>query len=160
MAAASKSAAFSELSARLNTRSLELYDEAQLVAELRRLRTRSTAGSASVVNPRVGGSHGDLAQALAVMEPDRTGLGRGGPGAASVGFCRPITSRHFRRWRAAQLRIRQCERLGATLIAEPNPKGLSVPFGAPAGRRTACTGLARPGAGGLGGVLRGIEEDR
>jgi hypothetical protein len=58
MTAASKSAAFSELSARLNTRSLELYDEAQLVAELRRLRTRSTAGSASVVNPRVGGSHG------------------------------------------------------------------------------------------------------
>jgi hypothetical protein len=40
------------------------------VQELRRLRTRYLAGHAAVVNPRVGGSHGDMAQALAlaVME--------------------------------------------------------------------------------------------
>jgi hypothetical protein len=34
---------------------------------LRRLRSKFTAGSASVVNPRVGGSHGDQAQALAMV---------------------------------------------------------------------------------------------
>jgi hypothetical protein len=51
---------------RLYSRELELYDEPALLAELRRLGTRLTAGSSSVVNPRVGGSHGDLAQALAL----------------------------------------------------------------------------------------------
>ncbi len=52
--------------ARLNLGQLELYPDEQLLAELGRLRTRYTAGSSSVVNPRVGGSHGDLAQALAL----------------------------------------------------------------------------------------------
>jgi hypothetical protein len=46
--------------------SLELYGEPTLLAELRRLRTKYRAGHAAVVNPRVGGSHGDLAQALAL----------------------------------------------------------------------------------------------
>lgn len=75
MTAMSKTAAFTELRARLYTGSLELYDEPGLLAELRRLRSKYTAGQASVVNPRVGGSHGDIAQALAlaVFEHDRHG---------------------------------------------------------------------------------------
>jgi hypothetical protein len=66
MSASSKSDAFGELRARLYAGAIELYDHPELLAEMRRLRTRLTAGSASVVNPRVGGSHGDLAQALAL----------------------------------------------------------------------------------------------
>jgi len=77
----SKTAAFVELRARLTAGTLDLYEHADLLAELRRLRTRYAAGSASVVNPRVGGSHGDLAQALAlaVYEHDRYGFSSGGP---------------------------------------------------------------------------------
>lgn len=66
MSATSKSAVFAALRARLNAGSLDLYEHPDLLAELRRLRTKYTAGAASVVNPRVGGSHGDLAQALAL----------------------------------------------------------------------------------------------
>lgn len=66
MTASSKTAAFQELRARLNMGELELYPDQQLLAELGRLRTKYAAGSSSVVNPRVGGSHGDLAQALAI----------------------------------------------------------------------------------------------
>jgi hypothetical protein len=81
MTATTKTAAFGELRARLNTGTLELYEAPTLVAELRRLRTRYSAGSASVVNPRVGGSHGDMAQALAlaVWAHDRRGFGDGQP---------------------------------------------------------------------------------
>lgn len=66
MSAASKTAAFSELRAKLYSRELELYDCPDLITELRRLRSRYTAGASAVVNPRVGGSHGDIAQALAL----------------------------------------------------------------------------------------------
>ena len=66
MTATSKTAVFAELRARLYSSGIELYEHRDLLAELRRLRTRYTAGSAAVVNPRVGGSHGDLAQALAL----------------------------------------------------------------------------------------------
>ena len=66
LTAQSKSDAFSELRARLYGGTLELYGHADLLAELRRLRTRYAAGSASVVTPRVGGSHSDLAVALAL----------------------------------------------------------------------------------------------
>lgn len=66
MSAASKSAVFASLRAQLNAAGLDLYEHPDLLAELRRLRTKYTAGQASVVNPRVGGSHGDLAQALAL----------------------------------------------------------------------------------------------
>jgi phage terminase large subunit-like protein len=66
MSATSKTAAYSELRAKLYAHELELYDNDDLLAELRRLRSRFSAGSASVVNPRVGGSHGDQAQALAM----------------------------------------------------------------------------------------------
>jgi hypothetical protein len=66
MTASSKTAVFAELRARLYSNGLELYDHRELLAELRRLRTRYSAGSAAVVNPRIGGSHGDIAQALAL----------------------------------------------------------------------------------------------
>jgi hypothetical protein len=66
MTAASKTAAFSELRARLNVGELELYEEPILLGELRRLRSRYTAGQAGVVNPRSGESHGDLAAGLAL----------------------------------------------------------------------------------------------
>jgi len=66
MTAASKTLSYQELRERLNLGQLELYDHPDLLAQLRRLRTRYRAGAAAVVNPRVGGSHGDLAQALAI----------------------------------------------------------------------------------------------
>ena len=82
MTAASKTASFTAFRARLNLGGLELYDAPGLVAELRRLRTRYAAGQASVINPRAGGSHGDLAQALAlaIYSLDRFGVGSGNPG--------------------------------------------------------------------------------
>jgi hypothetical protein len=85
MTAASKTAVFLELRAHLTARSLDLYEHPDLLAELRRLRTRYAAGSASVVNPRVGGSHGDLAQALALAVWEaRKGVGYM-PGGIGVG---------------------------------------------------------------------------
>jgi hypothetical protein len=75
MSAASKTEVYAELRARLHTGALELYEHEGLLQELRRLRTRYTAGSASVVNPRVGGSHGDLAQALAMAVHAQAGSG-------------------------------------------------------------------------------------
>jgi hypothetical protein len=79
MSAASKTAIFTELRARLYDGSLELPAHPGLLAELRRLRTRWTAGSAAVVNPRVAGSHGDMAQALAlaVFEHAQRGIAAG-----------------------------------------------------------------------------------
>ncbi|MCL4290695.1 MAG: terminase family protein [Thermoleophilia bacterium] len=75
MTAQAKTQAYVELRARLNTSSLELYEESVLLGELRRLRSRYAAGRASVVSPRAGDSHGDIAQALAlaVFEHDRFG---------------------------------------------------------------------------------------
>ena len=64
--AQSKTDGFSEVRARLNGGSLELYPHADLLRELRSLRTRYAAGSASVVTPRSGGTHSDLAVALAL----------------------------------------------------------------------------------------------
>jgi hypothetical protein len=76
MTATTKTAIFTDLRARLYVGELELYDDTQLLLELRRLRTKYSAGSASVVNPRVGGSHGDLAQALALaVHEHRVGIG-------------------------------------------------------------------------------------
>jgi hypothetical protein len=76
MTVSSKTDAFVELRARLASGGLELYEVPQLLTELRRLRSKVSAGSSRVVNPRVGGSHGDLAQALAiaVYEHGRHGL--------------------------------------------------------------------------------------
>lgn len=75
MTAVSKSEAFSALRARLNAGQLDLYEHADLLAELRRLRTKYTSGHAAVVNPRVGGSHGDLAQSLALAVAELRGGG-------------------------------------------------------------------------------------
>lgn len=66
MTAETKTEVYSALRARLEDESLELYSHEPLIAELKRLRTKFSAGRAAVVNPRVGGSHGDIAQALAL----------------------------------------------------------------------------------------------
>lgn len=80
MTSSTKTAIFSELRARLYGGTLEIFDDPQLVAELRRLRTKFTAGSAAIVNPRVGGSHGDMAQALALaVFEHRYGISTGSP---------------------------------------------------------------------------------
>ena len=78
MTATSKTNAFVELRARINTRALELYPDPELLAELRRLRTKYAGGSAGVINPRVDGSHGDRAQALALAVFEQTGGGGNG----------------------------------------------------------------------------------
>jgi phage terminase large subunit-like protein len=64
--ASNKTEAFKAVRARVYARRLELYDEPQLLAELQRLRVNYRPGSAEVVNPRAGGSHGDMADALAL----------------------------------------------------------------------------------------------
>lgn len=66
MSATSKTDIFGELRARLYDKSMSLPNYPPLVAEVRRLQTRFRSGSAAVVNPRVGASHGDMAQALAL----------------------------------------------------------------------------------------------
>lgn len=76
MSAATKTAAYTELRARLYDGTLPLRDEPELVAELRRLRSKFTAGSSTVVNPRVGGSHGDRAQALALAVFEQARMGQ------------------------------------------------------------------------------------
>jgi hypothetical protein len=85
MTAPSKTAAFAELRARLYDQTLELRDDPDLTAELRRLRTKRTAGQATVVNPRVGGSHGDRAQALALAVYEQALRGGGTNGHARSG---------------------------------------------------------------------------
>lgn len=66
MTATSKTDAYQEMRTRLYDGTLLVQDDPDVKAELQRLRTRFTAGAAAVVNPRVGGSHGDQAQALAI----------------------------------------------------------------------------------------------
>jgi phage terminase large subunit-like protein len=68
-----KTEAFKQVRARVYDRSLELYDEGTLLAELQRLRVNYRPGSAEVVNPRSGDSHGDMAVALAVSELETGG---------------------------------------------------------------------------------------
>jgi hypothetical protein len=66
MTATSKTAIYSTLKAKLAASDLELYAHPELLAELGRIEVRYSAGSAGVRIPRRGGSHGDLAQALAL----------------------------------------------------------------------------------------------
>jgi hypothetical protein len=77
MTSTTKDSAFGLLRGRLNEGSIELPERSQVVRELRAIRTRYAAGRSSVVLPRIGGSHCDLAQALAiaVYEHDRDGIG-------------------------------------------------------------------------------------
>lgn len=91
MTAATKTAIFAELRARLYAGDLEVYRHPPLVAELRRLRTKFTAGQAAVVNPRVGRSHGDIAQALALATFElRRGGGAGRRKSRSGGVDRNV----------------------------------------------------------------------
>ncbi|HEY8777915.1 MAG TPA: terminase family protein [Gaiellaceae bacterium] len=64
--ASSKSQMFADLKTRLYGGELELYDEPELLAELRRIETVTTPGAATVRIRRLGSSHGDLATALAL----------------------------------------------------------------------------------------------
>jgi phage terminase large subunit-like protein len=66
MTAASKSAVFAELKAKLYGGELALPDDPAVTAELRRVRVRYSAGSSTVILPRVGSSHCDRVQALAL----------------------------------------------------------------------------------------------
>jgi hypothetical protein len=66
MSVPAKTAIYGDLKAKLYTGELELYRHPTLIAELQRIEAHYTAGSASVRIPRVGGSHGDCAQALAL----------------------------------------------------------------------------------------------
>jgi hypothetical protein len=79
MTAPTKDAAFGFLRGRLNDGSIELYEHPELQRELRAIRTRYAAGRSSVVTPRIGRGHCDLAQALAIacFGHDRSGLGGG-----------------------------------------------------------------------------------
>ncbi len=79
MTAPTKDAAFGFLRGRVNEGGIELPDDRELIRELRAIRTRYAAGRSSVVLPRIGGSHCDRAQALAlaVYEHDRLSLDAG-----------------------------------------------------------------------------------
>jgi hypothetical protein len=64
--AASKSEMFASLKTRLYGGGLDLYQQPDLLAELRRIETVTTPGQANVRIRRLGTSHGDLATALAL----------------------------------------------------------------------------------------------
>jgi hypothetical protein len=66
MSATSKTDIFLELRAQIYEGLISLPHVRSLLDELGRLQTKFRAGSAAVTNPRVGGSHGDMAQALAL----------------------------------------------------------------------------------------------
>ena len=100
MTAPTKDAAFGFLRGRLNDGSIEMYEHPQLLRELRAVRTRYAAGRSSVVLPRIGGSHCDLGQSLAIacLEHDRHGgIGSNSEpsinGAGSSGTTRWLTRR-------------------------------------------------------------------
>ena len=64
MTGTSRMQAFQDLASRLRSGTLDLPNHPDLIAQLRRLRTRDAGGSIRIENPRVGGWHGDLVQAL------------------------------------------------------------------------------------------------
>jgi hypothetical protein len=64
--AQSKSAMFSSLKTRIYNGGLELFEHAELLAELSRIETVTTPGQATVRIRRLGASHGDIAVALAL----------------------------------------------------------------------------------------------
>jgi hypothetical protein len=84
LTAASKTQVFTETRARLYAGALELYGQPDLLAELRRIRTRYASGSSSVVTPRVGGTHCDLAVALAMAVFEHRGGGSAFPALSTV----------------------------------------------------------------------------
>ena len=66
LSARSKSEIFGELKARLLGGSLMLFEDGDLLRELRLLRARYSAGASSVVTPRTGSGHCDRAVSLAL----------------------------------------------------------------------------------------------
>ena len=84
LTAASKTQVFTETRARLYAGSLELYEQPELLAELRRIRTRYAAGSSSVVTPRVNGTHCDLAMATALAVFEHRGSGSAFPSFSAI----------------------------------------------------------------------------
>jgi hypothetical protein len=74
--AQSKSAMFADLKTRVYGGELELYEQPDLLAELRRVETVTTPGAATVRIRRLGSSHGDLATALALAAWKLRGTGR------------------------------------------------------------------------------------
>jgi hypothetical protein len=93
----SKTAVYTALKAKLYAGDLELRDHPDLIAELERIEVAYSAGTQSIRIPRVGGSHGDLAQAcaLAVAElarvPGDNGKVISGGRAITAGIYREIT---------------------------------------------------------------------
>jgi hypothetical protein len=72
---ASKSEMFASLKQRIYAGELELYEQTDLLAELNRIETVMSPGSASVRIRRLGSSHGDLATAVALASSKvRTGV--------------------------------------------------------------------------------------
>ncbi len=93
----SKTAIYTALKAKLYAGDLELRDHPDLIAELERIEVAYSAGMQSIRIPRLGGSHGDLAQAcaLAVAElarvPGDSGKVISGGRAITAGIYREIT---------------------------------------------------------------------
>lgn len=77
MTQGSKTEIYSALRAVLYDGTLELRTDDRLLSELRRVRTRTTGAARAVVTPRVAGSHGDRAQALALAVWGLTKYGGG-----------------------------------------------------------------------------------
>jgi hypothetical protein len=75
LTATTKSLAFAELKDRIYARSIELPDDAELLGELRGLRTQFKAGSSTVVTPRTSRGHSDLAVALALAAWEQRHVG-------------------------------------------------------------------------------------
>jgi hypothetical protein len=73
--AQSKSEMFASLKTRLYGGTLELYEQPELLDELRRIETVSTPGASTVRIRRLGTSHGDIATALALAVSRLNGEG-------------------------------------------------------------------------------------
>jgi hypothetical protein len=82
--ATSKTEAYKGLRARIATRRIELPADSQLLVELGRVRSQYRAGSAAVVIPRTGDSHGDLGEALALGVAALDQYGSGGDVAGAL----------------------------------------------------------------------------
>jgi hypothetical protein len=80
LTAQSKTQIFSELRSAIYGGRLMVPAHPDLLSELRRLRSRYAAGSASVLTPRSGGSHCDMAVALALALWNFRAAGDGSPG--------------------------------------------------------------------------------
>lgn len=78
MGVGSKTAIYSSLKAKLYAGELELYRHETLLKELSRIEAVYSAGSARIQIPRIGSSHGDCAQALAMAVYEQAQRGYGG----------------------------------------------------------------------------------